>query len=157
MHMAVFFRKTPLKKFSTVLAIGLASGLPLLFAQSVSADSSQEQAKKIYAVQCALCHGTGRRSGVETVQLYLHERYTPVAIPVKNLRGFQRATLSPGETKTVTMKLTPEDLMLLNEDMHWKVVPGTFDVMIGKSSADIVLTRPLQVESPRHGGQARGK
>ena len=88
----------------------------------------------------------GKRSGVETVQMYLHERYTPVAIPVKNLRGFQRVTLDPGETKTVTMKITPDDLMLLDEDMHWKVVPGTFDVMIGKSSAEIVLTRPLQVE-----------
>ena len=91
---------------------------------------------------------TGKRAGVETVQLYLHERYTPVAIPVKNLRGFQRVALNPGETKTVIMKLTPDDLMLLDEDMHWKVVPGIFDVMIGKSSADIVLTRPLQVGSP---------
>jgi hypothetical protein len=48
-----------------------------------------------------------------------------------------------------TMKLTPDDLMLLDEDMHWKVVPGIFDVMIGKSSADIVLTGPLEVESPQ--------
>ena len=100
---------------------------------------------------------TGKRAGVETVQLYLHERYTPVAIPVKNLRGFQRVTLNPGETKTVTMKLTPDDLMLLDEEMHWKVVPGTFDVMIGKSSADIVLTRPLQVEGPQHSQQLQGK
>ncbi|MGB8481317.1 MAG: fibronectin type III-like domain-contianing protein, partial [Acidobacteriaceae bacterium] len=53
--------------------------------------------------------------------------------------------LNPGETKTVTMKLTPDDLMLLDEDMHWKVVPGTFDVMIGKSSADIVLSGPFRV------------
>jgi beta-glucosidase len=89
---------------------------------------------------------TGKRAGVETVQMYLHERYTPVAIPVKNLRGFQRVALSPGETKTVTMKLTPDDLTLLDRDMHWKVVPGTFDVMIGRSSADIVLHQPLEVQ-----------
>ena len=100
---------------------------------------------------------TGKRAGVETVQLYLHERYTPVAIPVKNLRGFRRVTLNPGETKTVTMNLTPDDLMLLDEEMHWKVVPGTFDVMIGKSSADIVLTRSLQVEGPQHSQQLQGK
>ncbi|MGO8720847.1 MAG: glycoside hydrolase family 3 C-terminal domain-containing protein [Acidobacteriaceae bacterium] len=87
----------------------------------------------------------GKQPGVETVQLYLHERYTPVAIPVKSLRGFQRVSLNPGETKTVTMKLTPDDLMLLDRDMHWTVVPGTFDVMIGKSSADIVLSGQLQV------------
>jgi beta-glucosidase len=88
---------------------------------------------------------TGKQRGVETVQLYLHERYTPVATPVKNLRGFQRVELSPGESRTVTMEIKPDDLMLLDNDMRWKVVPGTFDVMIGKSSADIVLTRPLQV------------
>ncbi|MGB8478701.1 MAG: glycoside hydrolase family 3 C-terminal domain-containing protein [Acidobacteriaceae bacterium] len=89
---------------------------------------------------------TGTQPGVETVQLYVHERYTPVAIPVKQLHGFERVTLNPGETKTVTMKLTPEDLMLLDRDMHWTVVAGTFDIMIGKSSADIVLSQPLQVQ-----------
>jgi beta-glucosidase len=90
---------------------------------------------------------SGKLPGVETVQLYIHERYTPVAIPVKQLKGFERVALNPGETKTVTMKLTPEDLMLLDRDMHWTVVPGTFDLMIGKSSADIVLSQPLEVQT----------
>ncbi len=89
---------------------------------------------------------TGKRPGVETIQLYMHERYAPVAIPVKQLRGFERVTLNPGETKTVTMKLTPEDLMLLDRNMHWTVVPGTFDLMIGKSSGDIVLRQSLEVK-----------
>jgi beta-glucosidase len=79
------------------------------------------------------------------VQLYVHERYTPVAIPVKQLRGFEQVRLEPGETKTVTMKLAPEDMMLLDRDMHWTVVPGTFDILVGKSSADINLTASLQV------------
>ena len=83
---------------------------------------------------------------METVQLYVHERYAPVAIPVKQLKGFKRVALNPGETKTVTMKLTPEDLMLLDRDMHWTVVQGTFDLMVGKSSGDIVLSQPLQVQ-----------
>jgi beta-glucosidase len=88
---------------------------------------------------------TGKCAGVETVQMYLHERYTPVAVPVKQLRGFELVRLEPGETKSVTMKLTPEDMMLLDRDMHWTVVPGTFDIMVGKSSADISLTASLQV------------
>jgi beta-glucosidase len=88
----------------------------------------------------------GKRPGVETVQLYVHERYTPVAIPVKQLRGFERVPLDPGETKTVTMELGPNDLMLLDRDMHWTVVAGTFDLMVGKSSADIELTGTLHVE-----------
>ncbi|HTZ60667.1 MAG TPA: glycoside hydrolase family 3 C-terminal domain-containing protein [Acidobacteriaceae bacterium] len=89
---------------------------------------------------------TGSRPGVETVQLYLHEQYTPVAIPVKNLRGFERVALNPGQTKTVTMKLSADDLKLLDLEMRWRVVPGTFDVMIGKSSQDIVLRSTLDVQ-----------
>jgi len=88
---------------------------------------------------------TGSRAGTETVQLYVHERYTPVAIPVKQLRGFERVRLEPGETKTVTMTLTPEDLLLLDSDMHWKVVPGDFEIMAGKSSSDIPLRGILKV------------
>lgn len=93
---------------------------------------------------------TGKRAGVETVQLYLHERYTPVAIPVKSLRGFERVELSPGETKTATMRLTPEEMQLLDSDLHWRVVPGTFNVMVGKSSADIVLTGSFEVNGGEH-------
>jgi beta-glucosidase len=88
---------------------------------------------------------TGDREGVETVQLYLHEKYAPVATPVKQLRGFERVPLKPGETKTVTMTLAPEDLQLLDIDMHWRVVPGDFDIMVGKSSADIPLHGILKV------------
>jgi beta-glucosidase len=88
----------------------------------------------------------GRHAGVETAQLYLHERFAPVSTPVEQLRGFQRVGLNPGEKKTVTFTLAPQDLMLLDQDMHWVVVPGTFDIMIGKSSADIALKGALEVK-----------
>jgi beta-glucosidase len=88
----------------------------------------------------------GKSAGTETVQLYLHERNAPVVTPVKNLRGFAHVPLNPGETKTVTMQLTPENLQLLDSDMHWKVVPGTFDVMVGKSSAQIELSASFEVK-----------
>jgi beta-glucosidase len=87
----------------------------------------------------------GARAGVETVQLYTHEKYTPVATPVKQLRGFERVALEPGEKKTVTLNLTSEDLQLLDIDMHWRVVPGDFEIMVGKSSADIALQGILKV------------
>jgi beta-glucosidase len=97
---------------------------------------------------------TGPRRGTETVQLYLHERYTPVAISIKNLRGFERVELDPGESKTVRMTLGASDLELLDNRMHWKVVPGTFDVMIGKSTADILLNGSFEVsevaQAPAH-------
>jgi beta-glucosidase len=88
---------------------------------------------------------TGDRAGVETVQLYLHERYAPVSTPVKQLRGFARVALEPGETKTATFQLTPEDLQLLDIDMRWKVVPGDFEIMVGKSSAEIPVRGILKV------------
>jgi beta-glucosidase len=87
----------------------------------------------------------GERAGVETVQLYIHEKYAPVSTPVKQLRGFERVALNHGETKTVTLRLTPEDLQLLDIDMQWRVVPGEFEVMAGKSSAEIALHGVLKV------------
>jgi beta-glucosidase len=88
---------------------------------------------------------TGAQPGIETVQLYLRERFTPVATPIRQLRGFERVGLNPGEKKTVSFTLGPEDLQLLNQDMIWKVVPGKFDIMIGKSSTEIVATKTLDV------------
>jgi beta-glucosidase len=91
---------------------------------------------------------SGKNAGVETVQLYIHQRFTPVATPVKQLRGFERIALAPGEKKTVKFTLGPEDLQLLDRDMRWVVVPGTFDIMIGKSSEDIALKGTLEVKAP---------
>jgi len=89
---------------------------------------------------------TGQRAGTETAQLYLHEQYAPVSTPVKQLKGFQQLTLKPGEIQTATFVLTPEELQLLNQDNHWEVVPGTFDIMVGSSSQDIRLKGTLEVK-----------
>jgi len=88
----------------------------------------------------------GNRQSEEVVQLYIHDVVGTVSTPVKQLRGFQRVALRPGETKTVTFTLTPEDLSLLNRDMHWVVEPGAFEVMVGSSSEDIRLKGTLQVK-----------
>jgi beta-glucosidase len=90
---------------------------------------------------------TGKHAGVETAQLYIRERFTPVAIPMKQLRGIERVTLEPGQKQTVSFTLTPEDLQLLDQDMHWRVVPGMFDLMISSSSADIAAKTMLEVKS----------
>jgi len=88
---------------------------------------------------------TGKLKGDEVVQLYIHQKVTPVIVPVSLLRGFKRITLEPGETQKVQFELTPEDLQLLNNNMEWEVVPGTFEVWIGSSSIDIKLKDEFEI------------
>jgi len=82
---------------------------------------------------------TGDRQGDEVVQLYINDVIASTSKPVKELRGYERVSLEPGETKTVKLLLTPEDLSLFDRDMNFVVEPGTFKVMVGSSSADIRL------------------
>jgi len=77
---------------------------------------------------------TGGRAGDEVVQLYVHDRVASVTRPVKELRGFERVSLAPGEKKTVRFILGPEALRFTDENMARIVEPGLFDVMLGTSS-----------------------
>lgn len=83
---------------------------------------------------------TGARTGDEVVQLYTRDMVSSVTTYEKNLRGFERITLQPGEKKTVVFTLTPADLSLWDRSMHFVVEPGVFRVMVGSSSEDIRLT-----------------
>jgi beta-glucosidase len=69
------------------------------------------------------------------VQLYVHDRVSRVTRPVQELRGFQRATLKAGETRTVTFDVDTRTLGYYGPAMKWVVEPGTFDLMLGGSSA----------------------
>ncbi len=89
---------------------------------------------------------TGSRPGDEVVQLYVRDLESSVTRPVKELRGFERITLDPGQKKTVTMALPGEKLAFYSERIHDFVVePGTFDVMVGSSSADVRVTGQLEI------------
>ena len=89
---------------------------------------------------------TGRRAGDEVVQLYIHDILTErVTRPVKELKGFRRITLQPGERQVVECMLNTEALSYLNERMVRVVEPGMSEVMVGTSSAD-VQTVQLKVE-----------
>jgi len=87
----------------------------------------------------------GAREGQEVVQLYLSDLVSSVTRPVKQLRGFEKIALKPGETRSVRFRLGPEDLALLNQDLRWVVEPGTFRVLVGSSSADIHLSGDFEV------------
>lgn len=82
---------------------------------------------------------TGAREGEEVVQLYIRDKVSSVTTYDSVLRGFERINLRPGESRTVKFTILPEDLEILDRDMHWTVEPGEFEVRIGSSSADIRL------------------
>jgi beta-glucosidase len=79
---------------------------------------------------------TGAAAGAEVVQLYIRDLVSSVVRPVKELEGFARITLQPGERQTVRFTLGPRELGFYNQDMQWVVEPGAFTVWIGRSSAE---------------------
>jgi beta-glucosidase len=82
---------------------------------------------------------TGKRAGEEIVQMYIRDKVSSVTRPVKELRGFKRISLNPGETKTVTFGIDPEKLAFHNIEMNFVVEPGIFEIMTGSSSRDTDL------------------
>jgi len=81
---------------------------------------------------------TGKRLGDEVVQLYIRDVAASMTRPVKELKGFKRITLKPGETQRVEFTLGPEHLGFYNREMKYVVEPGEFKVMVGSSSEDVI-------------------
>ena len=79
---------------------------------------------------------TGRRQGTEVVQMYVRDRISSVTRPVKELRGFKRLSLEPGQKQTVALDLTPESLAFYDVNLKYVVEPGEFDILVGNSSRD---------------------
>jgi beta-glucosidase len=88
---------------------------------------------------------TGKRTGTETAQLYIRETGTSVTRPVKQLEGFSKVTLAPGESKIIRFLLTPFELSFYDQKMQRVVEAGPLEIMVGSNSND-VLTNKVQVE-----------
>jgi beta-glucosidase len=86
----------------------------------------------------------GSRVGDEVVQLYVRDEVASVTRPVKELRGFRRVTLRPGESRTLSFPVGPEDLGCYGRSMRFAVEPGRFQVIVGTSSEG-GLVAPLEV------------
>lgn len=86
---------------------------------------------------------TGKLAGDEVVQLYIRDEVSSVTRPVKQLRGFQRIHLKPGESRTVEFPIGWEALSMLDENMNRVVEPGTFEIMVGPNS---VQTSSVKLE-----------
>jgi len=91
---------------------------------------------------------TGEMAGKEIVQLYVRDVESSVIRPEKELKGFEKVELQPGEEKTVTFELDKRAFAYYNVDIgDWHVETGEFEIMIGKSSRDIVLKDKIFVKS----------
>jgi len=86
---------------------------------------------------------TGKRAGTETVQLYIRDPFSSVTRPMKELKGFTKISLQPGESKTVALEIAPESLAFHDIDMKLVVEPGEFEIMVGNSSRDIDLQKVI--------------
>ena len=82
----------------------------------------------------------GSRTGEETVQLYIRDLIGSVTRPVKQLKGFQKLVLAPGESRTVTFTIDDEMLSFWRHDMTFGIEDGDFKVMVGGSSSDLLQT-----------------
>jgi beta-glucosidase len=78
---------------------------------------------------------TGKIAGDEIVQMYVRDVVSSVTRPVKELKGFERISLAPGQSKTVSFAVTPDKLSFINQNMERVVEPGMFEIMVGPSSA----------------------
>jgi beta-glucosidase len=88
---------------------------------------------------------TGGRAGAEVVQLYVRHRDVPAPRPIKELGGFKRISLQPGERKTVTFTLHTDQLGHYDDPMGYVIQPGTVEVMVGSSSENLPLTGTFEI------------
>ena len=87
----------------------------------------------------------GSCAGDEVMQLYVNDVQSEITRPVKELKGFKRITLEPGQKKTITFILSITQLGFYNKDMKCVVEPGTIKVMLGNSSENIVSTGEFEI------------
>jgi len=89
----------------------------------------------------ATVKNAGNRFGEEIVQMYVRDEVASVTRPVKELKGFQKIALGPGESKRVQFTLTAEQLKFYDRDMKWTIEPGTFQVFVGPNSSEGLESR----------------
>lgn len=105
---------------------------------ALSAASMGKDGKVVASVEVS---NTGSRAGDEVVQFYLHDVAASIVRPVKELKGFKRVHLEPGESKRVEFEITEPMLRFYNASLEFASEPGDFDVMVGPSSADVQTAR----------------
>jgi len=99
-----------------------------------------------YRVSVSL-KNTGDRAGAEVVQLYVSDPEASVERPVRELKGFQKVYLEPGEIRAISFTLTPRDLSFFDAESHsWKAEPGEFHALVGTSSENLPIDLPFTLK-----------
>ncbi len=102
--------------------------------------STGDDKRTVLAVKVSLSN-TGKMPGEEVAQLYVRDLVGSVTRPVKELKGFQKVMLKPGETKELIFNLTEHDLSFYRRDMSFGMEPGEYEVMVGGNSVDLKTVR----------------
>jgi beta-glucosidase len=106
--------------------------------------STKMKVNEKITVSCTI-ENTGKYAGQEIVQLYLRDKVASVVRPVKELKGFKKIMLQPGERKTIQFLIDKEKLSSYDQKLNWIAEPGDFDLMIGASSSDIRLKTSFEL------------
>ncbi|HYB13670.1 MAG TPA: glycoside hydrolase family 3 N-terminal domain-containing protein [Myxococcota bacterium] len=114
---------------------------------SLEIEPARVQTGEVVAIGAKVTNA-GVRAGEEVVQLYVHDPIASVTRPVKELRGFARLALNPGESKRVRFELAMEQLAFRGLDEGWIVEPGIIEVMVGGASDDAKLVGSFEITGP---------
>ncbi|OCT12919.1 glycosyl hydrolase [Paenibacillus pectinilyticus] len=143
----VGYRYYDTKEIKPLFPFGYGLSYTTFAYENLTIDSTEIKDTDSVNVQVTV-QNTGTRAGKEVVQLYVRDVESTVIRPSKELKGFAKIELQPGEKKTVNFTLDKRAFAYYNTQLKdWHVETGDFDIMIGRSSEDIVLTSTLQVQS----------
>jgi beta-glucosidase len=146
-HLPVFYNYKPSARrgylwddVSPLFAFGYGLSYTTFAIKNVRLEKSKIKTKGSTRVLAEVTN-TGKREGAEVVQMYIRDVVSSVTRPVKELKGFQKVTLRPGETKAVAFEITPDLLSFYDINMKYLVEPGDFEVIVGNSSRDADLQK----------------
>ncbi|WP_262910811.1 fibronectin type III-like domain-contianing protein [Wocania arenilitoris] len=89
---------------------------------------------------------TGTKAGKEVVQVYINDKISSVATPVKKLKAFKKVELSSSESKVIEFEIPCSELGLWDRNMEYVIDPSEFEIMVGSSSKDITLTKSVYIK-----------
>lgn len=143
----VGYRYYDSKKMEVLFPFGHGLSYTTFAYSNLSVDKEQMKDTDVMTVSVDVTN-TGNMAGKEIVQLYVADKESTVIRPAKELKGFEKVELAPEETKTVTFTLDKRAFAYYSVKLQdWHVETGVFDIMIGRSSRDIELTKEVTVES----------